>query len=190
MIAELSGTVSLRKKGALILRVGGVGYRVQVPALTLSHLTEAKSLTLFTHLTIRENAHELYGFESEQELSFFELLLSVPGIGPKSALAILNLADVRTLSSAIASGDSVYLTKVSGIGKKSAQKIVLELKDKVELMGTPRTGSALEKESEALEALQALGYSLKDAREALKEVTSRGVEPDNLIKFALKNLSR
>lgn len=191
MIAQLYGSVTARNLGSLILRAGPVAYRVHVPAATYEKWRpdERTEHMLWTHLAIRENAHELYGFETSDELGFFELLLSVSGIGPKSALGILNLADVGTLQSAIATGDSSYLTKVSGIGRKSAEKIIVELRDKLAALQDPREAEALRDETDTLEALQALGYSLREAREALKQVPDTTENANDKIKAALKVLS-
>ena len=148
---------------------GGVGYKVATTKETLGQLSVGAKATLWTHLAVREDVLDLYGFQNERELQFFELLLTVPSVGPKSALAILNVASVETLRSAIAAGNDSYLTNVSGIGKKTAQKILFELKDKI---GPAAEASAaqLEREEEALAAMRSLGYSLHEAREALKKV--------------------
>ena len=133
MIAQLTGIVAHRDKSSIILDVKGVGYRIFVSSGTLEQLHRQKegSVSFFTHLSVRENALDLYGFLEQEELHFFEMLISISGIGPKSALGILSIADVETLKQAISSGDSSYLTKVSGIGTKIAKKIVLELNDTI-----------------------------------------------------------
>jgi Holliday junction DNA helicase RuvA len=124
---------------------------------------------------VREDALDLYGFLHENERKMFGLLLTVSGIGPKSAMSILSLAGIDTLASAISSGKASYLTSVSGIGKKTAEKVVLELKDKMEGLGArPVSGS----DEGALEALRAMGYSVKEAREALQQVPD-GVEGES-----------
>jgi len=192
MIAQIYGTVAAREKGSLILKAGALAYRVHVTLLTYegASLQTPAEIMLWTHLAIRENAQELYGFETKDELDFFELLLSVSGIGPKSALGILNLADVRTLTTAIASGDSSYLTKVSGIGKKSAEKIIVELRDRLGALEVSTESRALKEEAETIEALQALGYGLRESREALRMVEAESENTGDLIKAALKVLSK
>lgn len=192
MIGKLYGTVCERGRGSLLFRAGPVAYRVHVLAATEQHwpADETTERELFTHLAVRENAQELYGFETREELDFFELLLSVPGIGPKSALAVLNLADTATLQRAINAGDSAYLTRVSGIGRKSAEKIVLELRDKLGALSPPEEGAMLREEAETLEALQALGYGLREAREALKHALATEGEAKDLLKASLKALHR
>ena len=113
---------------------------------------------------MREDVLDLYGFLDHRELEFFEMLISVSGIGPKGALSILGITSIETLRKAISTGDTSYLTKVSGIGKKTAEKIIIELRDKI---GEEKGGSSLQGELDALEALKSLGYSQNEAREAL-----------------------
>ena len=128
---------------------------------------------------------DLYGFLDRQELEFFEMLINVSGIGPKGALSILGIASIETLRKAISTGDTAYLTKVSGIGRKTAEKIVIELRDK---MGEAKTGTSLQGELDALEALRSLGYSQSEAREALKKVLPN-TDTNTKIREALKMLS-
>lgn len=189
MIGHLTGTVSRRGDKGVVLDVNGVGYRVWVTLEKLKQLKAGAKATLYTHLAVRENALDLYGFGEPRELEFFELLLSVSGIGPKSALGILSLAPPETLEKAILAADAAYLTKVSGVGKKSAEKIVLELKDK--LGGLARGGGAeLQTEAETVEALQALGYTLAEARAALKNVPASVGDAGERIKLALRQLGK
>jgi len=168
MIGHIEGTVLAIRAGFAILSANGVGYKVALTREVLTSLKNGKGVSLWTHLAVRENALDLYGFRTEEEMRFFELLLTVSGIGPKSALAILDVANVDALRNAVAAGNAGYLTKVSGVGKKTADKIVVELKDKVGA-GT-ETSQALSGDEEALEALHALGYSLQEAREVLRKV--------------------
>ena len=171
MIGYLEGTVRTVRENHCILVASGVGYKVFATKETLARLSEGGGASLWTHLAVREGILDLYGFPAEEELASFELLLSVSGIGPKSALGILDIASSETLRSAIASGNAAYLTSVSGIGKKTAEKIVLELKDKVLQGGS--AGPAMPKgDMEALEAMRALGYSADEGRKALRNVPS------------------
>ena len=171
MIGHIEGIVSAKRAGFAIISAGGVGYKVSVTRDALAKLKEGATAAFWTHLAVKENALDLYGFASEEEQYFFELLLLVSGIGPKSALAILDIADIETLRSAIGSGNAGYLTKVSGIGKKTAEKIIVELRDKV---GEGRSGGAeaLSGDEEALEAMRALGYTQAEARDTLRKVPS------------------
>jgi Holliday junction DNA helicase RuvA len=189
MIASLLGTMSFASERFVVLDVGGVGYKIFTLGETVRKAEKEAGMVLFwTHLSVRENALDLYGFLEQSELEFFELLLTVSGIGPKTALGIMNAAPVEMIVSAVTEGDSSHLTKVSGIGTKNAQKIVLELKGKVD--GFRTETPAGNKESDALEALQALGYSLKEAREALKKTSPEAETPGEKIKEALKILGK
>lgn len=170
--------------------VSGVGYRAFVTtdaAITLKK--ETSEVVLYTHMAVRENSQDLYGFLDKKELTFFELLLSVSGIGPKSALSILSLASVEAIGQAVAEGDTSYLTKVSGIGRKNAEKIVLELSDK---LGVLESGNEtrFSGDIETLEALTSLGYSQSEARDALKEVSKEFVGTNDRLKEALKLLGK
>ncbi len=187
MIGYIEGSVISKDEKSLVIITGGVGYRVFTSNESIAK--NPKSLSLFTHLAVRENALDLYGFESKEELSFFELLLTIPGIGPKSALSILNMAHVDTLRSAIGSGDVSYLTKVSGIGRKTAEKIILELKDKIGEIAKEENIS-MKETSDAILALVSLGYSERDVRETLKQIGKNELSTEELIKEALKNLGK
>jgi len=189
MIGSLKGTVSARRGKELIVEVGGVGYKVAVLKELASRAKTGAPIVLWTYLAVREDALDLYGFAREEELDFFELLLSVSGIGPRSALAILDIASVETLRGAVAAGNSGYLTNVSGIGKKTAEKIVLELRDKV---SAPAAGSpgAPKGDEEALEAMRSLGYSAAEAREALRKVPASVEGGSARLREALKHIGK
>lgn len=187
MIAHLDGTLSHSDEGSVVIDVGGVGYLVSVTEETRRALSgEAGGVRLFTYLAVRENALDLYGFPSRDEVTFFGLLISVPGIGPRSALAIMNLENTETLSKAIARGDSSYLTKVSGVGKKSAEKIVVELREK--MLGFSNSDGAESEDTETIDALRSLGYSVKEARDALRLVAPSITGTGDRLKEALKML--
>lgn len=187
MIGHLEGTVAALRPGYTIISAGGVGYKVAVTKETFAKLTSGGKAALWTHLAVRETALDLYGFISEDEMRFFEMLLTVSGIGPKSALAILDIATVETLRSAIARGNATYLTNVSGIGKKTAEKIILELRDKVGL-GAEGDVGAMRGDEEALEAMRALGYTPAEARDALRKVSSEYETGSARLREALKML--
>ena len=167
MIGRLKGITVYRGSNYLIIEAQGVGYKVFTTSATIARIGEQKEKILWTHTAVRENAIDLYGFSSEEELAFFRLLMSVSGIGPKSALGILNAAEVASLKRAIASGDPSLLTRVYGLGKKSAERIVVELRERIQKEGFGGAEAALSMEGEALEALEALGYRKEEAREAL-----------------------
>ena len=185
MIGRIEGEVSVRRAGFVILSAGGVGYKIAATREALASLKAGEKASLWTHLAVRENALDLYGFQTEEELRFFETLLTVSGVGPKSALAILDLAPVDTLCSAIAQGNAQYLTKVSGVGRKTAGKIILELREKV---GVGAGGASLQGDEDALEAMRSLGYSLHEARDALRNVPREVTEGSERLRAALKVL--
>ena len=156
---------------------------------TLKTIAFGDNTALWTYTAVRENALDLYGFTTHDEMSFFELLLDVSGIGPKSALSILSLAPLDTLKRAIATGDTSYLNKVSGIGRKTAEKIIIELRDKLQAhKGEDGVPSTLRGESDIVEALKSLGYSQNEARDALKQIPSTIEGTNARIKEALKIL--
>lgn len=187
MIGFLEGVVRAHHGGALILLINGVGYKVAVTREALLRYAPGREAALFVHTVVREEALDLYGFETSDELRFFEMLLTVSGVGPKSALAILDIATTETLRTAIARGNSEYLTKVSGIGRKTAEKIVIELREKVGA-SSEESSEALKGDAEALEAMRALGYSQNEARDALRKVPHEVVGSTARLREALRVL--
>lgn len=185
MIGFLEGEIKAIRPGFAIISAGGVGYKVAATKQALTGLKAGGKASLWTHLAVRENALDLYGFADEEELHFFNLLLSVSGIGPKSALAILDIATTETLRSAIAGGNANYLTNVSGIGKKTAEKIIVELRDKVGL-GEGGAGGIMKGDEEALEAMRSLGYTPQEARDALRMVPQEITGSNERLREALK----
>ncbi|MEO8338470.1 MAG: Holliday junction branch migration protein RuvA [Nitrospirota bacterium] len=201
MIASLTGRLAFKAPTHLILDVHGVGYEVYIPLSTyygLPNLSDSASLSVHTH--VREDAIQLFGFLTSQEKDAFVLLTSVSGVGPKLALSILSALPVSDLASAIRSGDVEKLTTVPGIGNKSASRLVLELKDKVEKLhpgfaptrDSPRQGQDAIFD-DALSALVNLGYRPQDAKEALKQVMKSNPESivlKDMIRESLKELAR
>lgn len=192
MISSLTGTVRHKDLNNLIVDVNGIGYRVSVTTDLALEFAPNSPIFLWTHLAVRENALDLYGFLDREMLEIFELLITISGIGPKTALGILNVAAPSMLRQAVASGDTTYLTRVSGIGKKNAEKIVLELKNKLKVSEQDSSTSSeqVRAEGDALEALVSLGYTERDAREALKQVSKDVAGASERVKAALKLLSR
>ncbi|HEC30579.1 MAG TPA: Holliday junction branch migration protein RuvA, partial [Candidatus Yonathbacteria bacterium] len=132
MVSHVQGKILLKSDKFAVIDVSGVGYKVYISIETMRSIgTKGTEVSLWTHLSVRENALDLYGFCDYAEIELFEMLIGISGVGPKSALGIMGVAPLDTLKTAIASGDMSYLTKVSGIGKKNAEKIVLELRDKL-----------------------------------------------------------
>jgi Holliday junction DNA helicase RuvA len=173
MISQIKGTVIEIGLKSIIIDVNGLGYRVSMTEDGLSKMKENAEVKLWTHLAIREDAQDLYGFTTKKERDFFELLITISGIGPKTALNILSLVKSDVLANAIREGSTGQLVKVSGIGKKTAEKIVLELRDKMGgFAGSEDTLTGMSSDADAIEALKALGYDVGEAREALKKVMS------------------
>lgn len=189
MIVSLEGRIVFRTDRFLIIEVNGVGYKVFANAETLRKIHQTNdSVKIFTNLYLREDAIELYGFWTLAELDFFETLNRVSGVGPRTALGILGMGPIDTLKKAIAAGQTSYLTKVSGIGRKTAEKIIIELREK---MGKGvESGEEFRAEEDALEALRSLGYSLNQARQALSKVPPEIKGAQDRIKSALKMLGR
>lgn len=190
MIGSIKGKIihkSIDKKGSfLIIETNGIGYKIWISSENLQKLKKGKESFFYIHTHIREDAFNLYGFLNYEELEFFEMLINVSGIGPKGALIILGIASIETMQKAINTGDVAYLTKISGIGKKTAEKIIIELRDKIE---KKEIGGTLKDELDALEALKSLGYSQNEAREALKKIPQE-MDTTSKIKEALKNLGK
>jgi Holliday junction DNA helicase RuvA len=193
----VEGTVAALRTDSVVLDAVGVGYRIFCGPNTLTALREGERARLHTHHLVREDQQALYGFRTTEELGFFELLITVTGVGPKVALAIVSSRAVADLQLAILQGDEAVLTAVSGVGKKLAARVVLELKEKVAAaggaagaMGRPGAATA---ESEAVAALQALGYSASEAREAARGAVATlpvGASLEERVKAALRVLRR
>ncbi len=192
MIASLDGVVTAVSGSDLVLEVGGVGYRIFAGPPTLASLKLGDRVKLQTHHLVREDSQALYGFRSTEELGFFELITTVSGVGPKVGLAIVSSRPVADLELAILQGDEAALTAVSGVGKRLAGRIVLELREKVQAAGFEAGGEG-GGESEVLAALEALGYSSREGREAARAaVASLGTDAslEDRVKEALQNLRR
>jgi holliday junction DNA helicase RuvA len=190
MISLLRGQVIELADKYVTVDIHGLGYKVFVTADTLHTLKVGAESTFWTYLAVREDALDLYGFTSKKDKEFFELLLSISGIGPKSALNILSLTSSDILASAIRSGSTAHLVKVSGIGRKTAEKIVLELRDKLGGVTTSEDiAIGMSSDADAIEALKALGYDADEAREALKKIDKDLTDTAKKVKAALKLLS-
>lgn len=187
MIARLVGEIVEVQLLYVVIMVGGIGYRVSVTSSNGFALgTQA---TLHTHLAVRENAHDLYGFSSREELTMFEHLIKLPKIGPKTALQILSQADITTIRKAVQTEDPVYLTKMSGIGKKSAEKIVAGLKDILGEADYRENIGEYSRDADIIDALIALGYSQRDALSAIQKIPKDVTDTNARIKQALKYMS-
>lgn len=191
MIRLLEGIVADESPKGLVVSVGGIGYFVHTTSKI--HPQAGGPIRLFTYLAVRETALDLYGFRTQGELDFFELLLTIPKIGPKSALQILDQADVSLLVESINLGDAAHLSKLSGIGKKTAEKIVLDLRDKIEpftLATTADTSSANEVYTDAFDTLITLGYNPTAVRQVLDTFSfiNAEVTTSQIVKVALQKL--
>lgn len=182
MIGSLRGRVLSVSPTSVLLEVAGVGYRVNAAPNTLSRLSEEALLYIHDH--VREDAHDLFGFLSQDELALFERLINISGVGPKAGMSILSLGSVETVKRAIMAGDLTMLTSAPGIGMKIAQKIVLELKGE---LVDPDT--AIGPDREVVDALVSLGYSAAQARTALKDVGADVTDVSERVKEALRRLS-
>lgn len=205
MIALLEGKIAEKSEGeVIVMTAGGVGYRLMCSVNTLSTLPQAgESCRIYTHMNVREDAMELYGFLHTEERDMFRRLISVSGIGPKSALFVLGSMPLPELRLAILTGDTAALSRAPGVGKKTAQRISLELKDKLtqdalsagvvtedSLVVGSVDAPAQDALSEALQALKALGYSPQEATNALKGVKGKAETADEMIKLALRNMAQ
>ena len=167
MIAHLSGKLVEKMPQKLIVEVGGVGYEVQVASSDFESNLVGQPVTVLIYDHLRENAHELFGFSEMGAKQLFEQLISVSGVGPKMALAILGLGNIAGISNAVATGNSAFIQQASGVGKRLAERIVVDLKDKVD---SQTFGNLIPENDDALDALLALGYTLQQAGEALKVI--------------------
>ena len=192
MIAHIKGLVEEKFGSSVILDVNGVGYEIMVSALDYDNVELGEERKFYTYHAVRETSEELYGFSTLAAKKIFELLISVQGIGPKVAMAILSLAEAEEVRDAIANADAAFIAKASGVGKKSAERVIVDLSDKVGIPShygatetVPRNGVAVESD-EALDALIALGFPLKEATAALEKVDV-SLPVEERIKLALKN---
>jgi len=191
MISCLSGTIKYKNTKSITLDVNGVGYEIFVTQLVLDKIKIEEKKEFFCYLYVREDALNLYGFLSQDEKKFFELLISISGVGPKSALQALSIAKLSEIKKAILRDDPSLLRKVSGIGQKTAERIVVELKNKLEdlpigdeKINLSATGAG------AFEALLGLGYSAPEIRNVLRNISSEIENEDEIIKQALKLLGK
>ena len=191
MIAHIQGKIAEKFAGSVIVDVSGVGYEIIVPETEYNKATLGEDIKFYTYHHIREQSQELFGFSSLAAKKLFELLITVQGIGPKAAIAIMSLGESENVRSAIANGDAKYIQKASGVGKKSAERVIVDLQDKVGLAVSVNYKTYLSpidspETDEALEALMALGYNLNDATKALEGVSSELSTPER-VTAALKS---
>lgn len=191
MIAHLKGKIAYARGSYVVVDVNNVGYKVHLSAYTFGKVAgkTGRETDIYVHTHVREDTLALYGFLVEEELEMFELLLSISGIGPKAALGILSIATPRTIQTAILNEDPSILTKVSGIGKKTADRVILELKNKVADMPDSQK-EKVTSDADALEALVSMGYTISEARDALKSVSADIKDVGARIREALRNMGK
>ena len=198
MFAHVNGLVAEKEEGALVIECGGVGYQLTVSTATLSQAPAAgERMKCYTHLSVREDAVELFGFATREEKKMFLKLTGVSGIGPKSAIQVLSALSVRDLSLAIVTGDAAALARAPGIGKKTAQRLILELKDKVETAELTAAGAPIPANlagggaaDEAIEALMALGYQASEAARAVGSLSPMPEDASEIVRLALKGMMK
>lgn len=199
MFYYVDGTVSVLQTGLAVIDCGGVGYACHASQNTISRLKIGTKARLLTYLNVREGIFELYGFIDEEEMSCFEMMIGVSGVGPKAALSILSVAPPDRLALSIITGDEKMLTQAPGIGKKIAQRIVLELRDKMSKDQLESASAAspvaaadlsggVNHTQEAVAALMVLGYTQAEALHAMKQIDTAGMEADEIIRQCLKKL--
>lgn len=189
MIAKIKGKIEYLKSNYAVVDVNGVGYKIFVTIYTFGKLAGKQEVDLFIHTHVREDTLALYGFITSEELEMFELLLSISGIGPKAGLGILSIATPKTIKTAILNEDPSILTKVSGVGKKTAERVILELKNKIaDLPESEKEGAV--GDADAIEALVSMGYTVSEARDALKLVPRDVQDIGQRVGMALKNLGK
>ncbi len=191
MIASLRGEISQIEENAVVLEVGGVGLRVSVPAPLREKLRPGEIVLLYTHLVVREDALALYGFETIAERGLFTMLLGVDGVGPKVALSVLSTLNIDTVQRAVFNEQDEILSRVPGVGKKTSQKIILYLHDRLKpVSGLQAVASMSDADSEVLAALTALGYSVVEAQTALQSLPKDA--PENVeerLRLALQHFT-
>lgn len=187
MIYSLKGVIQDKGEGYIVLDVGGIGYRIYVTKSVENSSKEGEKKFLFTHQHVREDILDLFGFEDKEELMLFSMLLSISGVGPRSALSVLDIASIDDIKAAIAADDPKLLKQVAGIGPKLAERITLELKNK--LSGSSAAVKRMEKDIDVVEGLISLGYSRTQALGAIKHIPQDTTDSGERMKAALKSLS-
>ncbi len=191
MISYLEGTVKFKGLNYLILLTHGVGYKVFVPTSILSAFPLNSPLNLYTHMNVKEDALDLYGFEGLQDLQLYELLIGVSGIGPKTALAVFSYAKPEKIKGAITKGDFEFFTAVPRLGKKNAQKIIIELRSKLgSLEELDLNDDGVGEQKEIIDALQSFGFTSLEAKEAMRGLPEDSTSVSEKIRLALKNLGK
>ncbi len=188
MFGHITGKIFDLRGTKAIVKTSDIGFIIHSTPSYLGKLKTSQEASFWTHTAVRETSIDLYGFETEEELRVFELLITVSGVGPKSGLAILSVAGVKSIEEAVTTGDTSSLTKISGIGIKTSQKIVLELSGK--LITSRKGESRTNEDIDVFEALKSLGYRERDIQETIKKLPKDLVGTNEKIKYILKNLGK
>ncbi len=195
MLRIVRGTVALRLKDALVVDTGsasgGIGFKIAVPEPTAARFQDGAAVFLHTYLQVREDALSLFGFETEEELAIFELLLTVSGVGPKVALSTLSTLSPDALRLALANNEPAMIARVPGVGKRTAEKIVVELKDKIKapVSGIEALANINAADAEVIDALIALGYSVVESQRAVQALPKDVTQIEERLRLALRNFS-
>lgn len=197
MISFLRGTVASKSETGIVIDVGGIGFSVNMPVSSVAKVgNTGENVTLHTHLQMRDEQPELYGFLQTEEITYFNKLISISGVGPKAALSILGTLSTQDLAFAILSEDVKAITRAPGVGTKMAQRVILELKGKIDTMDAvaPQsakvsTSSSLRADTEAVNALIALGASPSEAQKTVMQIGTEGMSTEDIIKEALRRMS-
>lgn len=192
MISYIKGTILSKTKQAIVVMTsGGIGYKVHMPPAHIMEFTSNQDVELFTYMRVTDQSHDLFGFNTAEEKQFFELLLTVSGVGPKSAMNVLTIGSIDQIKDAIARQDVKYLTAVQGMGKKTAERLVVELKSKVEAStfakDEEKNGGVL---GEVIDGLVALGYSKEEARSVVQALDATDKTSEQLLKKSLQLLAK
>lgn len=197
MIGRLRGTLLEKQAPVIVLDVGGVGYKLLAPMTTFYQLPDiGKDVSLYTHLVVREDSMSLYGFMQKQELNLFQTLIKISGVGPKLALTVLSGIDPNAFVEYIIDGDTTNLARLPGIGKKTAQRLVVEMRDKLkdwEITGGTKIGTFSVKNTpiqDSISALVALGYKPQDANKVVAKYKDKDLPSEEIIRLALKDMSK
>jgi Holliday junction DNA helicase RuvA len=190
MIHSLAGTFDTKGDNFAVVNVGGVGYKVFGTKRFLESAEAGSPAKIFTHYYLRENAAELYGFPAKEELTFFELLTSVSGVGPKSALSIMNTAPLKDLTAALNEGRPDLLTQASGIGRKTAERVVVELRGKLASISSHETVARMEKDVDLTDTLTGLGYRRHEAQLAIAKIPKEFQSLEERLKAVLRILHK
>ena len=189
MISYIKGNVIIKKERFIVVSVGSIGYQIYLTAQDLEKIRESDELKVYTHTHVREDALELYGFQTWSELEFFSQLIEISGVGPRSALAVMSVAPLEDIKKAVVHGDPAILQQVAGIGKKTAERIIVELKEKVKFTTDFDTDGLMNiGDTQVIEALNSLGYKDKEIRPIITKISPDITDLGERIREALKIL--